>query len=393
MPIVMRPYRDEDWPQAAAIWSQAFYGGEIPAGEEPLSRPIGVQNIVAEDEEGIVGATRLVPFRVLCRGEELGAFGLSSVAVAPEQRRQGTGSALLHWILWHLRRSGVAMAPLHAANEKFYRGFGWASSGARQEIKTTVDRLPRLETSLPVHRLRLEDWSDLQHAYEGFARAHSGALRRTGLDRSYIHRVAGNTPLVYAVGQPAEAYAVLRLERNAWDRPYADQRVAEVVWSTPRGYHALLGLLRQLLINTSAIRWFEPADSPFLAQYAERDTEVVARRPVMYRLIDVPLALATLPVDEAVAGTFTMAVFDPQLADNAGPWRVAAEEGRLTVEPCSTDAPDLEIGVGALTQAVLGEPDLMALHRHGAVTVRSPEALALAARLLPPHPVCCLDFF
>jgi predicted acetyltransferase len=385
LPIVIREYRDEDWPQVAAIWSLAFFGGEAVGRDHRLMRHPRAETYVAEDEEGLVGAANLIPMQLFCRGVELPAGGLAAVAVAPEHRRQGIGSSLLHWLLWSMRRRGMAISILHAIHAGFYRSFGYALAGRRLEFDCPLHLLPRPHEDLPIHRLTLDDWPELEPAYHAFARRYSGMPRREGLERCLSVVLAGTPPTIYAVGNPVEAYAILRLNPMGG----AMQKAAETVWSTPRGWRALMEALSMLCINAASLSWCEPPDGPYLALHGERGVGIAGWLPPMYRIVDVPGALRALCPD--ASGSFTLAIDDELIPDNRGPWRVVFEPGRVHVEPASEAA--LTLTIGALTQALLGDPSLASLAVMGAVEVRDDDAFAAARRLLPPHPLYCVDFF
>lgn len=391
MPIVIREFREEDWPQAATIWSLSFYGGEPLERDGRLFRHPGSRAFVAEDEDGIAGALILFPMPVTCRGALMPCGGVSVVGVAPEHRRQGIGSAMLHWLAGYMRREGMVLSALHGAHESYYRRFGWAVGGRRMEIVCPRQRLPHLETDLPVRRLTLDDWDELQPAYDAFAARYSGMVARTKHIDSRVHIRQGAQPVVYAVGDPVDAYAIVRLERGGMERDLPEQTVAEVVWSTPHGYRAILGSLATLCFNSSALRWCEPGDGPFLTQFIDRGMEARRMHTPMYRVLDVAAALRALRPEGG--GSLVLEVEDELLAANDGPWLIEWGGGEVAVGPAPARAAGLRMPIGALTQALLGEPSLDEVVRAGMVEVHDPSALAAARRQLPPFPTHCLDFF
>jgi predicted acetyltransferase len=156
----------------------------------------------------------------------------------------------------------------------------------------------------------------------------------------------------------------------------------------------MIEALGMVAINADALAWHEPPDGPGPALHADRKTSLQGWLPPMYRVLDVPAALQALAPDPAVAGAFTLAIDDDLLRENAGPWRVTFESGKVVVESAAVEAnADLRMPVGAFAQALLGRPDLAALEAAGAVAVANPGAFAAARRLLPAHSTYCLDFF
>jgi predicted acetyltransferase len=392
VPIVIREYRDEDWPQVAAIWSLAFLGGEPFGREHRLMRHADAAIFAAEDEEGLVGAAKVIPMNATCRGVELPAGGLGAVAVGPEHRRQGVGSSLMHWLVWEMRRRGMALSVLYAANAGFYRSFGYAAAGTRMEFDCPTHKLPRMHEDLPIQRLPIEAWPEVAAAYEAFAGKYSGMVRRKSADDSLLWILKGTTPTIVAVGRPVEAYAVLRLNAKF----FRQQKVAEIAWTTPRGWRAMIDALGMFCINASSVSWCEPSDGPYLARHGERGVGIRGWMSPMYRVLDVAAALSALrPGAGEGAGSFTLAVQDELVPDNRGPWRVTFEAGRVGVEAAGGVEPDLTLPIDAFTQALLGEPDLAAVAAQGSVRVGPAGAAGMEAarRLFAPRPVYCLDFF
>jgi predicted acetyltransferase len=189
---------------------------------------------------------------------------------------------------------------------------------------------------------------------------------------------------VYAAGDPVEAYAVLAHKVDFWE----EQFVLEHAWTTARGYDAILDVLCGIAINKSELRILEPSDSPFLTRYADQGMKVSMVRPLMYRVLDVPGALRALVPDSS--GEFAIAVEDPDLAENRGPWRVKFSPGKVDVAEASKA--DFTLSIQVFTQAFLGEPSLADLVRNG-LAPGDRAALEAAQSLLPPSPVYCQEFF
>jgi predicted acetyltransferase len=322
---------------------------------------------------------------VTCRTALLRCGGIRGVVVAPEDRQRGVGSAMLTWALAHMRAGGWQVTALHAVRESYYRRFGWECAGRRVQITCPQWRFPRLTCGLPVQQLRLEDWAALEPAYRTFALAYSGMVIRQSLWQSRITLSSGNPPLVYAVGDPIETYAILRLA----PRMAGNQEIAELVWATSAGYQALLATLSALGTNHNSLTWFEPGNSPFLSQWADRGVEATLLRPAMFRVLDVPSTLAMLPA--AGSGTFTLAIADEHLPDNYGPWRVVYTPEGVQVEHSETA--EVRMHIRQYTQALLGEPSFADLVHHGLVSSISAQAVRDAAAFFSPWPTYTIDFF
>ena len=385
MSLQIRLFEPDDRARVEQIWSLAFRGNQ-PYPEGRFEPEEGRDILVVEGEGGVVGACMVYETAFTCRGVALPSGALIAVAAAPECRQTGVGSAVMRGALEHMRQRGHRLSVLHAVRESYYRRFGYEAAGRQMEIRCPLDRFPKLTPSLPGRALSLDDWPQLTPAYEAMAASHSGMRQRDGLRWSRIHRARpDNPPLAWAIGDPVRAYALLRLKPGL----HPSQEVSELVWADPEAYRSLLASLGRLGWNGHTLTWSEPADSPWLARHIDWNVEVHSHTLAMYRALHVPRCLSALSTRET--GAFSIEVHDELLPGNRGPWRVGFSPGEVKVEPCAHA--DLVTDIRAFTQALLGEPSLASLMRHGLVQVRSEEALRNAERLLPSFPTYCLDQF
>ena len=101
-----------------------------------------------------------------------------------------------------------------------------------------------MDCDLPGRQLSVDDWEQLDAAYEEFAHRYSGMrLSRKGFGLSRLTQTEGTPPFVFAAGDPIEAYAIVRLTLGT------DLAIIEFVWTTLRGYETMLGTLAGAGIN------------------------------------------------------------------------------------------------------------------------------------------------
>lgn len=387
--IVVRPIEERDQDGFDTVRSLTYNNGDpIPPERRELKSP-GVRSFVAEQQGQIVGGCQVLDISA-CRGTAvLPCGGVAGVAVLPELRRSGVGSAMMTWLISHLRETNTPIASLYAFREPFYRRFGYEVAGRRLKIVCPTNRWPKVECQLPIRRLTPADWQELVDCYAQFASTRSGLNIRN--DWQWKRVLGENRQLtIYAVGEPVEAYAVVSHVTAFWTTDH----ISEIAWSTRRGYEGLLDMLGGLAINKTALSWFEPSDGPFYTDYMDQGVSVTVERPTMFRVNDVPAALRSLKPDPELKGEFTLSIGDLIVPENVGPWRVTYSDGKVEVEKLSSrPSVDLQMQVRHFAQAFLGEPSIGQLVSVGNVEVQSTEGLLAASRLLPAQSVCCMDFF
>ncbi len=260
-----------------------------PTGE-PLYTILASRTFIAEQNGQIQGACNVLDMTANRGTAVLNCGGIAGVAVLPELRRSGVGSAMMKWLVRHLRETETPLGSLYAFREPFYRKFGYEVAGRRQKITCPTHRWPKLESLLPIRRLTPADWQLLVPCYEVFAHSRSGLNVRA---EWHWKRVLGeNRQLtIYAVGEPVEAYAVVSHVTAFWTTDH----ISELAWSTRLGYEGLLSMLGGLAINKAGLSWFEPSDGPFYADYLDQGVEISIERPIMFRVNDVSRSLVPTP--------------------------------------------------------------------------------------------------
>ena len=114
----------------------------------------------------------------------------------------------------------------------------------------------------------------------------------------------------------------------------------------------------------------------------------------MSRILDVPTALESRGYPAGVTGSAAFAVDDPLFPENAGPFLLEADGGRIqvTTQPGGQGAGGPAIGVGALSAMFTGYVTPAIAARVGLVDPDHP-ALELFARLFAGPPPWTPDFF
>ncbi len=366
-----------------SVSNWVYLGRQAPEGsDEYMTSCEDSRDFVAYVDGRPASACRATGYRI-ARGEaDMPCGGIACVGTLAEFRQTGVGTALMSRALYAMREQGQVLAALYAFKESYYRRVGYEACGWRWQIRCPQAALPKTNLSLPVRRIEAADVHLLDQAYLPFIRGMSGSNVRTPFQ--WQVRMGRNAPMIYAVGDPIEAYAWLGVE-GFW----RDLTVGEMAWSTRRGYESILAVLRSLCSNQEALVWLEPPSSPFLARFQDHGVAAERNRISMFRVTDVPAALRALK--PATSGSFAIAVDDDVMPENRGPWKVAFEPGHVEVKPA--DSADLVLDVRHFVQALLGSPSLQELLAAGLVDVSRRDAVEPACRLLNPMPVVCMEFF
>jgi hypothetical protein len=233
--------------------------------------------------------------------------GINCLAVPPEYRRHGLGSALMDAAHRHMREAGCAVGLLSTQIVAWYRKLGWEQAGRLRDFhinRSNVGLLPCLDRGLAM-RVAGED-------------AIGEVVRLRGQDRLGGIRNETTLRLIWnARGKPR----IVLAERNGRAEAYlagSDRAVTE--WAGPGPVVA--GLLRA---------WFESTDAPAVSTSARdpqfrpliRDEMVVTAPDAAHPFVALLNELG-LPSGLRYAGVFRL--LDPQgLLDAFGRSDIRAE--------------------------------------------------------------------
>ncbi len=389
MPITIRPFEAADR-DAFYTAVSIIYGDGMPVAED-REIPAWRSHVVAMDGPACAGVYAELPFNTLRGDASLPTGGIAMVGVVPEKRHTGLGGDLMRYALRDMKSKGNLLASLYPFSESYYRQFGYELCGSRLKISCRTRFLPKLKAELPIRRLAVDELMSVKPCYDTFARQRSGLTDRPEYMWERVFGRSAKAPVptyemtVYAMGDPVEAYVILKHDVAF----HVDLEIREVGWSSARGYETMLVFMRSMAANKSGLIWEEPSDSPFLNRYmvSMPQTPVALDHLIMFRVLDVPGALRAL---RGPSCNFTLKVEDTDLPENVGPWRVVSSGGTTVVDPC--DSADLTFDIRSFTQAFLGQPSIDDVIRNGQAS-GSREGVDAFRALMPPTPVYCPDKF
>lgn len=411
----LRPLRagDPAIPALAALMAEAYPVMGLDSAEalarladriERTAEDPQMHSIVAEEDGALVGAMRLYDFTMNARGRDVEAGGVGAVAVARTHKRRGIARALVRAFLEHYRERRAPFAALHAFRPDFYRrlGFGYG---------TPLHRFSFAPAALPSRRARATvralGAADVDAVY-----ASSERVRRTthGLFAKLI------APLRVALEDPSQRW--IGAERDGVLRGFAATAVElgpkqtqnrnalvvrELAAEDDDAQDALFGYLHGQRDAFARIVVESQDPAFFLAAADPRDgSDRIVAPPaahrvaetglaVMYRLVDVEAAFATLP--PAFPFVLRVELDDPWYAPTAGARTFAFGPDGVRATDAAHDAV-LRVGSADAASLLVGSLALGDLLRYRLAAVEPASATAQVARLFAVErpPQCTARF-
>lgn len=326
--------------------------------------------------------------------------GVTSIAVAPGQRRRGVLSTVMRAQLTMLHEGAEPLAILWASEGAIYGRFGYGV--ASQWTRYHVPRGSAFRDGVDVGHDRVTEVSRdealpvIRDLYDKVAPTQVGMLGRTDsswtfhlTDTDFTRR--GQTAYRFAVHP--EGYAIYRVRFNWEDRgPRSELNVYELVANTPRAYAALCRYLLDFdLIGEMVLR--RPVDEPIVHLLADPRAALRSVFDALWvRLVDVDRALPARTY--AVPLDVVLEVHDPFCPWNAGRWRlVVGADGHAEMRRTDAEA-DLALGVDDLGAAFLGGTRLTSLAAAGRVQEARPGAVArMSLAFLHDREPGCVELF
>ena len=351
--------------------------------------------IGAVDGETWVATGGAYTFRLAVPGGEVGAAGITAIAVAPSHRRRGILRQMMRWLFEQARERGESVAVLWASESAIYQRFGYGIATLQSTFDIERTRVRFARPAEPLGRVRLVDRDAalrlIPPVYEVIRARVPGSLSRIEAkwrdemleDLQWMRQ--GNGPkyrAVLEVDGVVRGYAIFRVKSEWDDRgPNNTLQTFEVIGFDAAAERALWEWLCGIDLVGHVKGGRDPVPHPLMLQLTEpRRLGVTVREGLWLRLIDMRAALEARSYEGP--GSVTFELTDDFCPWNAGRWRldVPSDRGAASVTPFDGD-PDLTLDTADLATAYLGTFTFADLARAGRAGESRPGALAAADRL------------
>jgi predicted acetyltransferase len=351
---------------------------------------------VALDDGRIVGTGAILTRDLTVPGADVPAAHVTAVAVASTHRRRGLLTKIMIAQLEAVRAKATEpIAVLWASEGAIYGrfGYGLACWQVHYEIPTRETSLSPRQSNGRLRQAVPKDVIDeLARVYD---RARQERPGRSGRDerwwklhtadpKPWRHGLSAQRGVLYETDDSVDGYAIWRVKAG-WSHTGPDGQVeaVEVVAATGEAYAALWRFLLSIDLIRTVKFPFAAIDDPLPHMVSNPNAVEAHVSPGLWvRVVDLPGALTARRYAATV--DVVLAVADSLLPDNAGRWRLVADESAARCERTEAE-PDLSLDVRCLGAAYLGGSTLHSLAAAGLVTEHTPGALGATSAAFGWH--------
>ncbi len=334
------------------------------------------------DGSRLAGVARYHRFGQWWHGQDIPMAGVAGVVVAPEHRGRGVGRLLMTSMLDLVAAERFPLSALYPQTAPLYRSLGWELAGVQPTVTIPGEALRTIPAAaVPLRRVGADDLPEIR---EIVRRVHAES-RDCGPIEFPEHVLR-----YWMTKEPQFAYLAedgyLEYNWNGAETLYVEYAVA-LSEQTSRALWALVGS------GASVARTVRGAVAPHdPVRWMTREPAAVAdrQRPWMLRIVNAPAAIAGRGFPVGVSASAVVAIDDPQLPGNAGPWQLEVSGGRGELTLTERDSP-MRLTAGGFASLYAGTP-VSSLRRAGLARDGDPERDALLDGAFAAT-TYCLDYF
>ncbi len=351
---------------------------------------------VIADEQRVLSAIQIIPYRTVIGGRSLPMGGIGGVATWADAQGHGFATRLMKASIAEMHNRGYAISFLYPFSYRYYGKLGWALSG-RRVVYANIrpGDLPRHDSPYRVRAIVApEDW---QLAADGYSHGHEQyncLVEREALHWARLgHRQEHERFQCYAiVDEEGKAGGYFSCEDVEFAPYHYETVVRELVCADRWAYSAFFNFLRTLPLNVKRVT-IGHAEKPWLWPYFQEPVVETRVDPwFQTRVIDVERACQLRGYCPSVAATIVFALHDPLAPWNEGTWELCVDEGRSSIKRVAC-SPEIELSIEQFSAIFTGFLDPIDLRDELGQSRETTNALKRLRTIFHDRPVHLIDFF
>ena len=397
----IRTLEDDEFGQMPSVFGTAF--GFQPTDDNIADWKATTEmdrTLAAFDGDQAVGTAAAHSFELTVPGgQQIGAAGVTAVAVRTTHKRRGILTSLMKRQLTDVADRGEPVAILLASESVIYGRFGYGLSSSHHAIEIDPHHGEFLRPVADAGRFRQVDKDAASKLLPGLFDA--SRKRNPGdVDRNKAwwdvyfkdpeHDRQGASALFFVVHESAkgkaDGYIAYRV-KNEWRHglPGNEIRINDLVADDASVYAASWRYLLDIDLAGSVTAWGRPIDEParWLLKDPRRLRTTIQGDFLWTRIVDVPAALAGRRY--GTEGDLVLEVTDDFLGFGAGRFALSGSPTEASCKAAKKKA-DISLSIADLGAIHLGGHAPSALARVGRIEENTKGALARADALFVTHP-------
>ena len=322
-------------------------------------------------------------------GAGLPMAGIAAVAVAPEDRGKGIGSALVGELMAGISARGYPLSMLYPATASLYRPAGWELAGHTYEAVLPARSLRSIASPAGDAGavIRRSGPADAQAVSEVHAAVHGGARDCGPLtwDAEATRQWLGDDQVFTYLA--ADGFLAYR-----WHGGHNEIFVERAIAASQATTRALWAVLASSSSIAQTVRVRVSPAEPFWLLMSERDLALSDDDQWMLRVMDAAAAVAGRGFPAGLEISARLALEDAARPGNSGDWTLTVSNGKGSLERSQTARADgLLLGARGFAALYAGT-SVPVLRRAGLASGGDPHADALLDAAFTAQPFC-LDIF
>ncbi|WP_308164845.1 GNAT family N-acetyltransferase [Nonomuraea sediminis] len=273
----------------------------------------------AFDGARLAATARLRPFSQWWYGRPQSMAGVAGVTVNPEDRGRGVGSLIMRAIIDRAVELGDAVSALFPATTPIYRSLGFEHAGAQHTVTVPAEALRTIRPAgqVKLRRMGPDDAAEVMAILDRVHRAARASGPISANEAGWRWWLDEPDDFLYLADDGYVIYRWSGHDIEVDNLVAASEETAKALWS-------MVGSSSSIADSVTANL---APDDPVLWLLRERSKEQVRQTRWMFRVLDVPEAVARRGYPAGVTLDAAVEVADPVRESNAATWRLEVSGG------------------------------------------------------------------